>query len=288
MAEPRKETLAEGVEIWLGDCREVLPLIGKVDAVVTSPPYGQQRDYGKKISDWRGLVSGALLKTPAHETTQIFCNLGLIHRDGFLVRYWDDLINDMQADGWRLFGWYVWDQLHGQTGNWNGRLAPAFEFVFHFNKEPRIPNKTKQTMGGKLHGHGLRTQSGNQRNADGSIRKKSQDGKPVNALKIPDSIIRCARETSPLYSEHPARFPVKFAREIIEPYSDFGDIILDPFMGSGTTGVACVKTGRKFIGIELDPDYFDIACKRVREAYAQPDFFVAVNDDKPAKQEAFL
>jgi DNA modification methylase len=51
--------------------------------------------------------------------------------------------------------------------------------------------------------------------------------------------------------------------------------ILDPFMGSGTTGVACVKTGRKFVGIELDPEYFDIACKRIGDAYKQPDMFVA-------------
>ena len=50
--------------------------------------------------------------------------------------------------------------------------------------------------------------------------------------------------------------------------------ILDPFMGSGTTGVACVKLGRRFIGIEIDEGYFDIACKRITEAYAQPDFFV--------------
>ena len=53
------------------------------------------------------------------------------------------------------------------------------------------------------------------------------------------------------------------------------ETILDPFMGSGTTLVACAKLGRKGIGIELDPDYFDIACKRVEEAYRQPDLFVA-------------
>ena len=60
--------------------------------------------------------------------------------------------------------------------------------------------------------------------------------------------------------------------------------ILDPFMGSGTTGVACVKLGRKFIGIEIDPGYFDIACKRIREAYRQPDFFV----EPPAPPEQML
>ena len=62
--------------------------------------------------------------------------------------------------------------------------------------------------------------------------------------------------------------------------------VLDPFMGSGTTGVACAKMGRKFIGIEIDPKYFDIACERIRKAYDQPDLFV----EPPAKatQEALL
>ena len=55
----------------------------------------------------------------------------------------------------------------------------------------------------------------------------------------------------------------------------YNKTILDPFMGSGTTGVACVKLGRKFIGIEIDEKYFDIACKRIEQAYAQPDLFVA-------------
>ena len=87
--------------------------------------------------------------------------------------------------------------------------------------------------------------------------------------------------------KHPTQKPVAVIKWCLSFLPD-AKTILDPFMGSGTTGVACVKTGRKFIGIELDPDYFDVACKRVREAYAQPDFFVAVNDDKPAKQEAFL
>jgi len=86
--------------------------------------------------------------------------------------------------------------------------------------------------------------------------------------------------------DHPAKFPFELANRIIKLYSKEGDLILDPFMGSGTTGVACAKMGRKFIGIELEPKYFDIACKRIEEAYAQPDMFV--EPPKKAKQEALL
>ena len=72
---------------------------------------------------------------------------------------------------------------------------------------------------------------------------------------------------------HPARFPVAFAREFVEPFTVVGDTVLDPFCGAGTTGVACAKLGRAFIGVEINEAYFDIACQRVRDACAQPDFF---------------
>jgi DNA modification methylase len=65
-----------------------------------------------------------------------------------------------------------------------------------------------------------------------------------------------------------------------------GQTILDPFMGSGTTGVAAVKLGRKFIGIEIEPKYFDIACRRIADALARPELFI--EPPKPAKQESFL
>lgn len=65
------------------------------------------------------------------------------------------------------------------------------------------------------------------------------------------------------------------------------ETILDPYMGSGTTGVACVKLGRKFTGIELDPDYFDIACKRIEEAYRQPDMLIEAEKAPAPVQEGF-
>ena len=72
---------------------------------------------------------------------------------------------------------------------------------------------------------------------------------------------------------------------MVQRYTGAAEIVVDPFLGSGTTGVACAKLGRRFIGIEIDEGYFDIACRRVEEAYRQPDMFV--ERPAPSKQEAF-
>lgn len=74
--------------------------------------------------------------------------------------------------------------------------------------------------------------------------------------------------------EHPTQKPLKLIAEWVQDFSEPGETVLDPFMGSGTTGVACAKLGRKFIGIERDPRYFEIACARMREANNQPDLFI--------------
>lgn len=76
-------------------------------------------------------------------------------------------------------------------------------------------------------------------------------------------------------SIHPTEKPVELCQLYIRNSTLPDETILDPFMGSGTTGVACVKLGRKFIGIELEPKYFDIACRRIEEAYKQPDMFLS-------------
>jgi DNA modification methylase len=85
--------------------------------------------------------------------------------------------------------------------------------------------------------------------------------------------------------EHPTQKPVALMEWCLGFLPD-AQTILDPFMGSGTTLVACAKLGRKGIGIELDPDYFEIACKRVRDAYAQPDLFIAP-PEKPVQEVLF-
>jgi site-specific DNA-methyltransferase (adenine-specific) len=83
---------------------------------------------------------------------------------------------------------------------------------------------------------------------------------------------------------HPTEKPIPLMSELIADFTLPGDLILDPFMGSGTTGVACVKQGRRFVGIERDPKYFEVALDRITAAVSAPDMFIA--RPKP-KQEAF-
>jgi DNA modification methylase len=241
--------------IYNGDCREILPQIGPADLIFTSPPYGYQRDYTAKIMDWDGLVCRALESAPFKPKTQVLVNLGLIHRDGEVFSYWDSLISAMRAKGWRHFGWYVWDQGDGLPGNWNGRLAPSHEWVFHFNHEPTQPNKWVRTQGRPATGTGLRR-------ADGKCTGISSPDKCGQPFKIPDSVIRVYREMR-RGIDHPAMFPVELPDFAIKTYSQIGDVVLDPFMGSGTTLIAARAQGRRSIGIEIEERYCEIAAKRL-------------------------
>lgn len=74
---------------------------------------------------------------------------------------------------------------------------------------------------------------------------------------------------------HPTEKPASLMRELLLDFTAHGDVVIDPFMGSGTTGVACTRLGRRFIGCEIDPTYFDIACERIEAASRQPDMFVS-------------
>ncbi len=97
---------------------------------------------------------------------QALVNLGLIHRENEWQPYWEAWLEWMRAHGWRRFGLYTWDQGPGLPGDWNGRLAPAFELVFHFNRTARQANKIIpcKWAGTPNKGSGLRA-------ADGEVRR---------------------------------------------------------------------------------------------------------------------
>ena len=220
----RIEHLAEGVTLYLGDCREILPTLGKVDAVVTDPPYGIAKV-------WQGGLGHGWGK--ASEQSE-------------LRNEWDEAIPS--ADTMALI------------------LAAAPEIIIwggnYFNLPPSrcwlVWNKPER-------GFSL---------AEAELAWTNRD----NVVRV------CDAPRSESDREHPTQKPVKVMRFSIDKVK--GQTILDPFMGSGTTGVAAVKLGRRFIGIEREPKYFDIACRRIQAALDAPDMFV--EPPKPAKQEAMF
>lgn len=94
-------------------------------------------------------------------------------------------------------------------------------------------------------------------------------------------------KNTPGGSQHPTQKPLPLMRELVSLFTSPGETILDPFMGSGTTGVACARMGRKFIGIELDPKYFDVACERIEKAYSQANLFPEAPRKPPKPVDMF-
>ena len=234
----------------------------------TSPPYGQQRDYTQGIADWDALMRGVFANLPMADDGQVLVNLGLIHRDNEFIPYWDGWLSWMRTNGWRRFGWYVWDQGPGMPGDWAGRLAPSFEFVFHFNRESRKPHKIVPCKHAGQDSH-LRADGSStaMRGKDGEVGGWTHAGQPTQDYRIPDSVIRVMRHKGKIGRDidHPAVFPVALPEHILLAYSDPGDIVFEPFGGSGTTILAAQRTGRQARAIELAPSYTDVAVKRFQQ-----------------------
>lgn len=238
----------------------------------TSPPYGNQRDYTNTIIDWDALMRGVFANLPMAANGQVLVNLGLIHRDNEVIPYWDGWLDWMRTQGWRRFAWYVWDQGPGLPGDWNGRLAPSFEFVFHFNRQARQANKIVPCKFAGQETHLRKDGSSTaMRKADGTIGGWTAAGTPTQETKIPDSVIRIMRHKGKIGQDidHPAVFPVALPQFVLESYTDAGDIVFEPFCGSGTTLLAGERTGRKVRATEIAPEYVDVAVKRFQQNFPE-------------------
>jgi len=233
----------------------------QADLCFTSPPYGQQRDYKSGgISDWDALMQGVFSILPVKHDAQVLVNLGMIHRDGEWMPYWDGWVEWMRSAGWRRFGWYVWDQGPGLPGDWNGRLAPSHEFIFHFNRVAERARKTKAKKPESIeyndHGNGMRRK-------DGKMSGVSSPHLSLQSHKIPDSVVRVMRHKARgIECEHPAVFPVDLVSEMLTAFSDPDDLVFEPFCGSGTQLISAQKNGRSCYGMELAPVYTDVAVRR--------------------------
>jgi len=146
------------------------------------------------------------------------------------------------------------------------RYGQTFEYMFIFSKgKPKavhlIEDRVNKWAGANVHG--------TSRGADGQTFRKSNDNKSiVKEVGARFNVWNMSGEKNNK-TGHPAVFPLNLARDHILSWSDKGDKVLDPFMGSGTTGLACIETGRDFIGIEISKEYYDISSQRINESQAQ-------------------
>ena len=213
----REENLAEGVRLICGDCREILPDLGKVDAVVTDPPYG--------------------IGIAANPVRQRHERMGWDNAPPDRAVF--DLIRAVSVDQ------IIWG------GNYFG-LPARQGFLVWDKKQPE--------------------------NFSLAMCEMAWLSRQQPAKLWRQSVLSYEKN-------HPTQKPVPLMRWCIELLS--AKSVCDPFMGSGTTGVAAVGLGCRFIGIEIEPRYFDIACRRISVALRQPDMFTAPAAPTP-KQEAML
>jgi site-specific DNA-methyltransferase (adenine-specific) len=234
------EHIAEGVTLYLGDCRDLLPAIGRVDAIVTDPPYGIGFKYTDAYADTGG--------TPYEELLAV-----LKPFPRCLLQYPEETMAYLVP----LFGppdeCFTW-AYNSNTAR-QSRMFSFWGLDVDF-KRVKVPakNPTDPRVSPFV--------------ASYDWTDEFQQVKNVSAEK----------------TGHPCQVPTALMERIIG-FID-AEMIADPFLGSGTTGVAAVKLGRKFTGIEIEPKYFDIACRRIEQATRQQDMFI--EKPKPIKQEAML
>jgi DNA modification methylase len=273
-----KEERIGDCRLILGDCLEVMPTLGPVDAVVTSPPYDNLRDYGPGFAGVdllavisqiaRQLVPGGVCMWNVADATINGSETGssfrqALHAIDCGLRLHDTMI-------------YIKDNVNFPE---DVRYFSGHEYMFVFsNGAPKtfnpIKDRPNKWAGTVMHG--------TDRQPDGSTKKISGKGKEIRPFGMRFNWWRLKNNNNP--TAHPAPMPYAMAHDHIMSWTNPGDTVMDPFMGSGTTAAACIKTGRAFVGTEIDPDYFEIACRRVEEAYRQPDLFIA--PPVAAKQEA--
>lgn len=229
----RREERIGGQRLILGDCLQVMPLLGRFDAVVTDPPYGIGRDKGmggggvRLAGDARRYESGGWDYTrPPNEAFAGMIAAGAVH-----VVWGGNYFSDALPQSGK---WLFWDKC---------QTTPSY--------------------------------------SDGELAWTSLSGEAVKQFTYNGSGMQ-AKEKNRV---HPTQKPVALMEWCLGFLPD-AKTILDPFMGSGTTLVACQRLGRMGTGIELDPDYFEIACRRVEEATRQPDMFIQPPQPQPV-QEGF-
>ena len=257
-----------GVELMQGDCLELMQAIpdNTIDLTVTSPPYDNLRTYNGNISQWTFEKFQGIAKQLYRVTK----------RGGVVV--WvvaDATINGSETGtsfrqalyfkeiGFKLHDTMIWRKPNPTPLVKCKRYWQAFEYMFVFSKDaPKTCNYILEPC----------ATAGKKASTFKQISKNRGENLEKNRITKDTKIKMNVWDYNLGYREtngHPATFPENLAKDHIISWSNPSDTLLDPFMGSGTTGKMAVLNGRDFIGIELDADYFKIAEKRIAEAQAQ-------------------
>lgn len=226
------------IKLYLGDCQEIIKEISdkSVDFVLTDPPY--------RINyvDWDRTQSLGF------EETWILNCFNKLKLAGNFVSFagWSNVCDIKRiCDKYGIIrNWIIWDRMKGRGAKYNF-VSTREDILWYSKSEKYTFNKLSSNIEKKTKGMGLKNKD--------KFRKLS------NVWTDISPIVPWAKERN----IHPTQKPVELVKRLIKVFSNYGDTILDPFMGSGTTGEACKELGRNFIGIEIDPIYFELAKKRV-------------------------
>jgi DNA modification methylase len=246
----------ENIQLFQGDCLEVMKGLAEasVDMVMCDLPYGTTDCKWDSILPLPNLWA-QYTRVIKDSSAMIFTSI-------------QPFTTKLISSNYSQFRYcWIWDKVNKYTGMLSANKQPMrrHEEVCVFYRSSPVFNK--QFREGKPYKSSRKAGCGETHDSRyaGEKHVYSNNGKhnPCTILEIP------AQNTAP--SIHPTQKPVALMEYLIRTYTNEGDTVLDNCMGSGTTGVACVNTGRKFIGIELDPKYFEIAKQRIEQALAMKD-----------------
>jgi site-specific DNA-methyltransferase (adenine-specific) len=263
-----------------GDCLQVLSTFPKesVDFIVTSPPYADRRKntYGgihpDKYVQWF-LPRSQELKRVLKPKGSFILNIKERVIDGERGIYVLELILEMRKQGWLWTEEYCWHKKNCYPGKWPNRFRDSWERCLHFTKEKEFAMYQDEVM--VPVGDWAKTRLASLSKTD-HIRDESKVGSGFGKkvanwigrdLVYPTNVLHLATECS--NREHSAAFPVELPSWFIKLFTKEGDIVLDPFMGSGTTALAAQRLKRKFIGVETKKEYIDLAQKLIQQEAPQ-------------------
>lgn len=257
-------TIDQNCQLFCGDCLEVIKAIPdkSVDMILTSPPYDNIRDYkgfsvnlsetGKEV--YRVLKDGGIAVVVIQDQTK---NFGKTLTSFRLALDWCD------NAGFKLFECLIYKK-HGAEGAWwNKRFRVDHEYMMVFLKgdRPAYFNKELLKIPSK---HGGKTMTGGGTRLTNGIRIPTKSIK-INPMKCRGTVWRyeTAGDGSELKHQHPATFPDKLPYDFIQCFCPENGVVLDPFVGSGTTALAAKVLNRKFIGIDISQEYINLCEKRI-------------------------